>query len=171
MKRWLVLSSLALLLSGCWEVKSAVSSFEPFHIAKVEAWGPSADGSSDAHLRDLRDQTRQLAALAPRTNNPLLLRLWIEDFHQKDPGRSLVIADDSTLKVYGEVFSLDGQQQMGAFSVKLMQDYWPNGIAGAILAATAKTDEVQSRLDAEAANALLEKIYGSQDWHQWSKNH
>ena len=43
-----------------------------------------------------------------------------------------------------------------------------NGIIGFVVAASTNLDDAKRRLDAEAANAILEKIYGTKTWKQWS---
>jgi len=157
----------ALILAGCGEKVSAVSQNEPFHIAKVEAMGPPPKDSSDAQLRDLRDQTIMLGSRVPATNNPYLLRLRIVNFHQKNPALSILIGDSNNLTVSGEVWSLDGKTLKGTFKSTAMTDYVVNGLIGAAIAAGTSVNDVEHKLDAEAANGILEQVYGTKVWNSW----
>lgn len=169
MKRFICLIGFAALLTGCGEQVSVVNTSGPFNIAKVEAYGPPPSESSDAQLRDLRNQTAALAARVPKTDNPLLLRLRILSFHKKNAGLSLLVGDSNNMEVSGEILSLDGTTPMGTSAVSIKQDFAINGILGAAIAAGSTTNEVERRLDAEAANAVLERIYGTKTWKVWSK--
>lgn len=55
-KLWLMVI-VAFALAACGDVMPAINSTEPFHIAKVEAWGPVPAESSEEQLEDLRIRT------------------------------------------------------------------------------------------------------------------
>ena len=138
----------ALILAGCGEKVSAVSQHEPFHIATVQALGPPPKDSSDAQLRDLRDQTSALGARVPQSNNPYLLRLRIVNFHQKNPALSLLVGDTNSITVSGEVWSLDGMVLKGTFKSTAQTDKMVNGLIGAAIAAGTSTNDVVRKLEA-----------------------
>ena len=160
-----------LFLAGCGEKVSAVSNAQPFYIARVEVMGTPPKESSDAQLRDLREQTIALESRVPPTNNPYVLRLRIVKYHQKNPALSLLIGDSNSLTVSGEIWSLDGKTPMGQFSSTAATDQYVNGVLGAVIAAATTTNEVQRKLDGEAANEILEQVYGTKQWRAWAVRH
>jgi hypothetical protein len=167
MIRATLLMGTALILAGCGEKVSAVSQNEPFHIASVQALGPPPKDSSDAQLRDLRDQTIALGARVPQSKNPYLLRLRIVNFHQKNAALSLLVGDTNNITVSGEVWSLDGTTLKGRFTSTAQTDIAINGLIGAAIAAGTSTNDIVRRLDNEAANGILEQVYGTKAWNSW----
>ena len=166
-----ILFATAAFLAGCGEKISAVGEDKSFYIAKVEAWGPPPKESSDAQLKDLRDQTTLLAGHVPHTQNPYLLRLRITKFHQKNPAMSLIVGDQNLLEVSGEILTLDGKTPIATFSTTATNDAYVNGLLGFVVSAAASTNEVVHRLDGEAANGILGQVYGTKQWNVWTKGH
>lgn len=169
MKHLILISITALALSGCGAQKPSIQSNEPFHIAGVEAVGPLPAESSPEQLEDLRARTEAVSAFVPETGNPRLLRLRILRYHLKNAGMSMILGDSNNMTVSAEVLSMDGSTSMGNFQATVMSDVMVNGVVGAIMAAGQKEDKVMRKLDAEAANEVLEKIYGTKAWKAWRK--
>jgi hypothetical protein len=166
--RFAVLIAAGLVLSGCGEKVSVVPLADPFHISSVEAVGPPPAGGSAAQLADLRDQTMAMAARVPRSKNPYLLRLRIVSFHKKNPGLAIVVGDSNNMTVSGEVTSLDGSRKIGTFTSTVSNDSALNGVIGAAIAASTSTGEAQKSLNRDAADQLLEQVYGTKAWRSWS---
>jgi hypothetical protein len=171
LKHLILVSIVALALSGCGIQKPSIQSNEPFHIAAVEAVGPLPAESSPEQLEDLRARTAAVSAFVPETSNPRLLRLRIVRYHLKNAGMSIILGDSNNMTVSAEVLSMDGSSSMGTFQATVMSDAMVNGVVGAIIAAGQKESKVMRELDAEAANEILEKIYGTKTWQAWRKRH
>jgi hypothetical protein len=139
------------------------------HIADVEMVGDPPKGSSGMQMEDLRQRTLAEAQRAPETPNPKLLRLRIVNFHRKNPGLSLIVGDGNSMQVVGEVVSLDGGPALGTFTASVHGGYMVNGVIGAVMAANAGKSDVERKLDAEAARAILEKIYGAKAWKRMAR--
>ena len=169
MKRRMIFAAVPFLLAGCGNEKPAVSSIEPFHIAKVEVVGPLAKDVAEWQMADLQQQTETFAHFAPETAAPRLLRLRIQRFHKKNPGMALLVGDSNNMTVDGEVFTMDGSVAIGRFSVTVTSDVYINGIIGAIAADIQKRDDVALDLNRKAGFDILEKIYGTKAWKIWTR--
>jgi hypothetical protein len=167
MSRLSVLLVAGFVLAGCGEKVSVVPMAEAFHISSVETVGPPPAGGNQAQLDDLRKQTMAMAARVPRTKNPYLLRLRILSFHKKNPGMAIVLGDSNNMTVSGEVTSLDGSRKLGTFTSTVSNDGAVNGVVGAVLAANTSTDEAIRALNNDAADQLLEQVYGTKAWRSW----
>jgi hypothetical protein len=167
MSRFSVLLVAGLVLAGCGEKVSVVPITEAFHISSVETVGPPPAGGNQAQLDDLRKQTTAMAARVPRTQNPYLLRLRVVSFHKKNPGLAIIVGDSNNMTVSGEVTSLDGSRKLGTFTSTVLNESAVNGVIGAAMAASTSTDEAIRALNNDAADQLLEQVYGTKAWRSW----
>lgn len=82
---------------------------------------------------------------------------------------SLLLGDSNNMTVSAEVLGMDGTSVMGNFQVTVANEEMVNGVLGVAVAIGQNEDKVRRKLDAEAANAVFEKIYGTESWKAWTK--
>jgi hypothetical protein len=157
--RGVLLVCVALAFAAC-AVKPEVNIGGPFHIASVEAVGVG----TAVQLEDLRIRAMQAASRVPPTNNPMMLRIHITNYHEKDPGLALLIGDANKLEVFAEVIQPASGTVVSQFRSVTTDDAAINGVIGAVMAATANENKTMARMDTKAANDIMEHIYGSKVW-------
>jgi hypothetical protein len=83
----------------------------------------------------------------------------------------MLVGDSNQMDVSAELLSMDGKTVIGTFGASVNNDAALNGVLGATVAAIKSEGEVQRQLDAEAADRIFEKIYGTKSWKSWSRRH
>jgi hypothetical protein len=157
--RGLMVLVVAAGLGGC-SVKPEINSRGPVQIVDVEASGNGLPGQ----LEDLRQNTLQLAARVPAGGDPVILQVQIVDYHLKNPALSLLLADSNRIVVDVQVVSQSSRTVISHFKSASSVDVFINGPVGAIMAAAANKEKVMLHLNRQAANDILEHVYGSKVW-------
>jgi hypothetical protein len=168
MRNVLAVAATALLMMGCGDEKPMSLGQQPFHIASVEVAGPVPEDASEEQLSSLREMTATNALRVPETANPRLLRLRIKQYHKKNPGMSLLVGDANHMTVVADLMDMSGTSTMQSAEIQVNSDSMVNGVIGAVVAAGANDSKIQNHLNAEAADAIMEKIYGKKVWKSWS---
>jgi hypothetical protein len=161
--RGVIIVLVALTIAAC-AIKPEVNIGGPFHVAEVQVVGTGAPGQ----LEDLRGKTLLAAARVPVTNNPVLLRMQIARYHEKNPAMSLLVGDSNSIEIVVSVIQPQSGTVISQFRTVSTVDGAVNGVIGAVMAATSNENKVMARLNSQAANDILEHVFGSSVWRHVS---
>ncbi|MBG1232878.1 hypothetical protein [Aestuariivirga litoralis] len=165
MKIWHMVDLAYALISG--EHDRLISGNNHFYVAQVEVVGQAPQGSG-YHLHNLRDQTARLAERVPHIGKPVIVKLVANKVYF----RGVVSTSKKKKPDYGKVglqvtaAVFDGPSELGRTAI-LLEEAPPIKSSKARALASGAIDAEQNNMDYLAAEDLLERIYGTEDWDKW----